>query len=214
MDLFPMYLKLAGRRCVVVGAGSIAESKITSLVAAQAQVIVIAPVISAVVRRLASKGNVSLIERCFLPADLSGAFLVIAATSSQTVNREVFQEARACGVLCNVVDDPEYCDFYFPAVVRRGALQIAISTAGESPAFSQRVRLRIEEQLDPTTGEWLARIGSLRREVLATLPAGEDRKQLLHRLTRREICELEECPTRKLISASRAVENICPEVEP
>jgi precorrin-2 dehydrogenase / sirohydrochlorin ferrochelatase len=214
MDLFPMFLKLAGRRCVVVGAGSIAESKITSLVAAEAQVIVIAPVISAVVRRLASKGNVLLIERCFLPADLSGAFLVIAATSRQTVNLEVFQEARACGVLCNVVDDPEYCDFYFPAVVRRGALQIAISTAGESPALSQCVRLQLEEQLDPTTGEWLARIGSLRREVLASLPAGEERKQLLHRLARREICELEECPTRKLISPSRAFENICPEVGP
>jgi precorrin-2 dehydrogenase/sirohydrochlorin ferrochelatase len=215
MDLFPMFLKLAGRRCVVIGAGSIAETKITSLLAAGAHVNVIAPVISEAVRRLASTASVLLIERGFLAADLSGAFLVIAATSSQTVNREVFQQARACGVLCNVVDDPEYCDFYFSAVVRRGALQIAISTAGESPALSQRVRLQIEEQLDPTTGEWLARLGSLRREILAAFPLGEERTQLLHRLINREICELEQCPTRKLISRSRAaVENSGPGAKP
>ena len=106
-------------------------------------------------------------------------------------------------MLCNAVDDPENCDFYFPAVVQRGALQIAISTAGESPALAQRLRVEIEEQLDAGTGDWLTRLGEARREVLATVPAGEQRRQLLHRLSTREICDAAECPSRKLIARAQ-----------
>jgi precorrin-2 dehydrogenase/sirohydrochlorin ferrochelatase len=203
MALFSMFLKLARRKCIVVGAGTIAEGKITSLLNAEAEVTVVAPVINIAVRQLASLGCVALIERKFLPEDLSGAFLVIAATSNEEVNSAVYEEAQRRGVLCNAVDDPENCDFYFPAVVQRGALQIAISTAGESPALAQRLRAEIEEQLDAATGEWLARVGEVRREVLATIPAGEERRQLLHRLSTRDICDSTECPSRKLIAKAR-----------
>jgi precorrin-2 dehydrogenase / sirohydrochlorin ferrochelatase len=206
MILFPMFLKLAGRKCIVVGAGAIAESKINSLLNAEAEVTVVAPVINIAVRQLASLGCVALIEREFLSEDLSEAFLVIAATSNRGVNRGVYEEAQRRRVLCNAVDDPEYCDFYFPAVVQRGALQIAISTAGESPALAQRLRAEIEEQLDAATGDWLARLGKARREVLATIPAGEERRQLLHRLSTQEICDSAECPSRKLIAhAQRSI---------
>ena len=203
MALFPMFLKLAGRKCTVVGAGTIAESKITSLLNAEAEVTVVAPVINIAVRQLASLGCVALIEREFLPEDLSGAFLVIAATSKEEVNSAVYEEAQRRGVLCNAVDDPENCDFYFPAVVQRGALQIAISTAGESPALAQRLGAEIEEQLDLSTGDWLARLGQARREVLATIPPGEERRQLLHSLSTREICDSTGCPSRKLIAKVR-----------
>ena len=175
MALFPMFLKLARRKCIVVGAGTIAEGKITSLLNAEAEVTVVAPVINMAVRQFASLGCVALIEREFVPEDLSGAFLVIAATSNDEVNSAVHEEAQRRGVLCNAVDDPDNCDFYFPAVVERGALQIAISTAGESPALAQRLRAEIEEQLDVATGDWLARVGEARREVLATIPPGEER---------------------------------------
>ena len=205
MALFPMFLKLAGRKCVVVGAGKIAESKITSLLNAGAEVTVVAPAINLAVRQLASLGGVALIEREFVLEDLSGAFLVIAATSNAEVNRAVYEEARRRGILCNAVDDPENCDFYFPAVVQRGALQIAISTAGESPALAQRLRAEIEEQFNAATGDWLARVGEARREVLATVPAGEERRQLLHKLSTREICGLAECPSRKLIAQAQAL---------
>jgi len=203
MALFPMFLKLTRRKCAVVGAGTIAESKITSLLDAEAEVTVIAPVINIAVRQLASLGCVALIEREFVREDLSGTFLVIAATSNAEVNRAVYEEAQRRGVLCNAVDDPENCDFYFPAVVQRGALQIAISTAGESPALAQRLRVEIEEQLDAGTGDWLTRLGEARREVLATVPAGEQRRQLLHRLSTREICDAAECPSRKLIARAQ-----------
>ncbi|HEX7960854.1 MAG TPA: bifunctional precorrin-2 dehydrogenase/sirohydrochlorin ferrochelatase, partial [Terriglobales bacterium] len=176
MALFPMFLKLSGRKCIVVGGGRIAEEKITSLLNAEAEVTVIAPSISIAVRQLASLGSVALIEREFLLEDLGGAFLVVAATSKSQVNRAVYEEAQRRGVLCNAVDDPENCDFYFPAVAQRGALQIAISTAGESPALAQRLRAEIEEELDSATGDWLALLGEIRREVLATVPPGEERR--------------------------------------
>jgi len=190
-------------KCVVVGAGTTAEAKITSLLNAEAEVTVVAPFITIGVRQFASLGCVALIEREFVSEDLNGIFLVIAATPSAEVNRAVYEEAQRRGVLCNAVDDPENCDFYFPAVVQRGALQIAISTAGESPALAQRLRLEIEEQLEPNAGDWLASLGSARREVLATVPTGEERKRLLHKLGTREICELVECPSRKLIAQAQ-----------
>jgi len=203
MALFPMFLNLARRKCVVVGGSTIAEAKINSLLNAEAEITVIAPSINIGVRQLASLGCVALVEREFTGEDLSGAFLVIAATSNGDVNRAVFEEAQRREVLCNAVDDPENCDFYFPAVAQRGALQIAISTSGESPALAQRLRGEIEEQLDSGTGDWLARVGDARREILASIPPGELRKQLLHRLSTREICESAECPTRKLIARAK-----------
>jgi precorrin-2 dehydrogenase/sirohydrochlorin ferrochelatase len=99
-------------------------------------------------------------------------------------------------VLCNAVDDPPFCDFYFPSVVRRGELQIAISTAGESPALAQRLRKEISAQLPQDTGEWLLELGRLRREVCAAEPIGSERKLLLHELAQREVCGFDQCPSR------------------
>jgi precorrin-2 dehydrogenase/sirohydrochlorin ferrochelatase len=100
-------------------------------------------------------------------------------------------------ILCNAVDDPPNCDFYFPSVVRRDKLQIAISTAGESPALAQQLRKEIDEQLPNDLGPWLDDLGELRREVLATLPAGESRKLLLHELAQRQVCGSDHCPSRQ-----------------
>lgn len=191
-----MFLKLTARRCVVVGAGAIAEGKIESLLAAEAQVLVIAPEASARVRALAEGGDVAWEQREYRAGDSAGAFLVVAATATAEVNRAVFREAQERGVLCNAVDDPPFCDFYFPSVVRRGELQIAISTAGESPALAQRLRKEINAALPLDTGEWLQELGRLRREVTAVEPIGEPRKLLLHELAAREVCGFAECPAR------------------
>ena len=102
--------------------------------------------------------------------------MVIAATNDPDVNAAVYQGAVERGILANSVDDPPNCDFYFGSVVSRGELQIAISTAGESPAVAQRLRREIDEQLPQDLGPWLAEMGRLRREVLATHPPGEARK--------------------------------------
>jgi precorrin-2 dehydrogenase/sirohydrochlorin ferrochelatase len=196
MSLFPMFVKLAARPCVVVGAGAIAESKIESLLQAEARVTVIAPEALPRVQAWAESGEITWEEREYRGGDLAGAFLVVAATATVEVNRAVFAEASERGVLCNVVDDPPFCDFYFPSVVRRGELQIAISTAGESPALAQRLRKEISAQLPLDTGEWMQELGRLRREVTAAEPIGEPRKLLLHELAQREVCGLDGCPTR------------------
>lgn len=186
MNLFPMFLKLEGRNCLVVGAGQIALEKISALLQSGARIRVVAPDISAAVQVLAEEGRIALFRRCFQGSDLEGVFLVIAATNSPTVNRAVYLAAQERGVLCNSVDDPPNCDFYFASVVRRGDLQIAISTAGESPALAQRLRREIDAELPQDMGSWLAEIGQRRREILATYPADEDRKALLHSLAQRE----------------------------
>jgi precorrin-2 dehydrogenase/sirohydrochlorin ferrochelatase len=198
MSLFPIFLKLAGRPCVVVGAGNLAESKIESLQAANAQITVIAPEANERILNLAAAGEIVYQQRPYADGDLTGSFLVVAATNVPSVNRAVFAEATATGVLCNAVDDPPFCDFYFPSVVRRGDLQIAISTAGASPALAQKIRKDINAQLPLDAGEWLADLGNLRREVVAAEPLNEERKWLLHQLAQREVCGYDQCPSRLL----------------
>jgi precorrin-2 dehydrogenase / sirohydrochlorin ferrochelatase len=189
--LFPAFIKLAGRRVVVVGAGSVAASKIDSLLECGGQVTVIAPRAIDTVEQLAAARKIRWLPRKFAPNDLARAFLVIAATSDSGVNRSVFLEAETRGILCNSVDDPPNCDFYFPATVRRGPLQIAISTSGESPALAQRIRRELADSLDSSLGDWVERIGESRRQIIASLPPSDDRKKLLHRLAYTEPAELE-----------------------
>ena len=184
--LFPAFIKLAGRPCLIVGAGTVAESKIASLLESGAQVTVVAPNATEEIQRLATSRRIRWIPRKFAPADLDRVFLVVAATSDARVNRAVFHEARERGVLCNSVDDPPNCDFYFPAVVRRGPLQVAVSTSGESPALAQRIRREIEDSLDSSLGDWVEEIGERRREILAEVPPSDDRTRLLHRLAHSE----------------------------
>jgi precorrin-2 dehydrogenase/sirohydrochlorin ferrochelatase len=210
MDLFPIFLKIAARPCVVVGAGNLAEAKIDSLLAAHAKVTVIAPEARSRVVDMAAAGEIVWLRRDYITGDLLGHFLVVAATDNPAVNRAVFQEATERNILCNAVDDPPFCDFYFPSVVRRGDLQIAISTAGASPALAQRLRKEINAQLPLDLGDWLTDLGNLRREVTQTEPLNEERKLLLHQLAQREVCGYESCPSR-LLAREHALQNPLPE---
>src|SRR2546430_16479889 len=160
-----MFLKLEGRPCLVVGAGTVAEGKIGSLLLAGDTVRVVAPKANVAVQEWARIGVMRWESREFCLLDLDGVFLVIAATSSNEVNGSVFREAQRRNVLCNVVDDPEHCDFYYPAVVRRGDLQLAISTNGHSPALAQRIRRELEVQFGPEYGEWLEELGKIRQQL-------------------------------------------------
>lgn len=197
MSLFPIFLKLTARPCIVIGGGNLAESKIASLRAADAQVTVIAPDACASIAELAASGEVTWHQRSYKPGDIApGTFLVVTATDVPEVNRAVYLEATSKSILCNAVDDPPYCDFYFPSVVRRGDLQIAISTAGQSPALAQRLRKELNAALPLDMGTWLAELGNLRREVLQMEPLNEERKHLLHDLASREVCGFDACPSR------------------
>jgi precorrin-2 dehydrogenase / sirohydrochlorin ferrochelatase len=180
MSLFPMFVKLEGRRILMVGAGPVGEGKIESLLAAGASVRVIAPQATPRVREWAREGRIEWEAREYKPADFAGMFLVIAATGSTALHDEIYAEAKSRGVLCNAVDEPERCDFYFPAVVRRGDLQIAISTGGLSPALAQRLRKELEQQFGPEWEEWVAKLGRTRDELKSIPMPPEQRKRLLH----------------------------------
>jgi siroheme synthase-like protein len=188
-ELFPIFLKLEGRRCVVVGAGAIASQKLQGLLGSGAEVRVVAPEASAAIRELARSGRLAWIQSEFAPAHLDGASLVIAATGKPEVNEQVFRAAGEHGVLCNSVDEPERCDFFYPAVVRRGDLQIAISTAGKSPALAQRIRAELEEQFDASYAGWLEWLGSVRQLFFRRKVEAGVRKQALHRIAGRQVFE-------------------------
>ncbi len=184
--MFPIFLKLEGRRVLVVGAGTVAEGKIRGLLDSGAAIDVVAPEAVPQVQQWAEDGAISWAQRKFEPGDLDQVSLVVAATSSHELNKKVFQQARKRNVLCNAVDDPENCDFYYPAVVKRGDLQIAISTNGRSPALAQRLRQELEEQFGPEYELWLQELGEERNRLMSTGLNVEDRKKLLHRLASRE----------------------------
>ncbi len=184
-----MFLKLAGRPCLVVGAGTVAESKIASLIEADAKVLVVAPDATPGVRSWAQAKQVEWRQRGFQPGDLDGMFVVVAATSSTELHKQIFQEATRRGVLCNIVDVPELCDFYYPAVVQRGALQIAVSTSGQSPALAQRLRIELEEQFGPDYEVWLAHLSEARDKLQSRELDPEERKRMLHKLASKEAFE-------------------------
>ena len=181
MSLFPIFVKLAGRRVLVVGAGPVAESKIDGLLRAGATVAIVAPTATDAIREWASQKQVEWHAREFSPADLQGTALVIAAVPAEVAGA-VFAEARARGILCNSVDDPDNCDFYYPSVVNRGDLQIAISTGGHSPALAQRLRKELELQFGPEYAEWVAQLGEERRELFASDMDPEARRRRLHEI--------------------------------
>jgi uroporphyrin-III C-methyltransferase/precorrin-2 dehydrogenase/sirohydrochlorin ferrochelatase len=201
MSLLPIFLKLDGRRCLLVGAGTVALDKIGSLLKTGLKLRVVAPEARPEVSELAAEGRLEWIQRPFELSDLDGNYLVIAATDVPDVNAAVYRGAVERGILCNSVDDIPNCDFFFGSVVSRGELQIAISTAGESPAVAQRLRREIDAQLPDDLGPWLHHLGQLRREVLATHPRTEERKSLLHQLAQRPVCESESCPSRQMALA-------------
>jgi len=184
-----MFLKLEGKRCLVVGAGKVGEPKVGSLIDTGARIHVIALEAAEAVHEWARAGKIALELRPFGPEDLDGTFLAVVATASPALNESIYREAQRRGVLCNVVDVPEYCDFYYPAVVRRGDLQIAISTSGHSPSLAQRLRQQLERQFGPGYAPWVAELGATRKLVLASDLDSQRKRELLHSLASREAFE-------------------------
>lgn len=167
---YPVMLRLAGRRCVVVGGGTVAARKIEPLVEAGADVLVVAPEIGPVIAALAETGSIRVERRPFEAADLDGASLAIAATDQPSVNRAVAQAARERGVLVNVADDPDSCDFTVPASIRRADVTLAISTDGRSPAFARHLRAELEDWLSPERCALLVLAAEVRHDLRALGP--------------------------------------------
>ena len=188
-SLFPMFMKLDGRQCLVVGAGKVGEPKIGGLLETGARIRVIALEATPQVREWARLGRIELSLRSYAITDLEGVFLTVVATSSRSLNEWIYRDAQQRGVLCNVVDVPDLCDFFYPAVVRRGDLQIAVSTAGQSPSLAQKIRQQLEKQFGPGYTSWVEELGATRKLILASDLDRERKLDLLHSLASREAVE-------------------------
>jgi siroheme synthase-like protein len=166
---YPVSLDLAGRHAVVVGAGAVALGKADALLEAGARLTVIATGPPEALERLEEAGA-KVERRGFEPADLDGAFLCVAAADDPAERAAIHRHARERGVLANLVDDVEHCDFAAPAIVRRGELQIAVSTGGRTPALASRLRRLLEERFGPEWEELSALLGEVREQTLPLLP--------------------------------------------
>jgi siroheme synthase-like protein len=204
-----MFVKLEGKRCLVVGAGKVGEPKISGLIDTGARVHVVALDATDAVHGWANAGKITLELRAFAAEDLDGAFLAVVATASRNLNAAIYSDAQRRGILCNVVDVPEYCDFYYGAVVRRGDLQIAISTNGQSPSLAQKLRQQLERQFGPGYAKWVAELGETRRLVLASDLDPQRKSDLLHSLASREALKaaLTEQSAKKRAAKEEAAKN-------
>lgn len=164
-DYYPVFLALTGRRCLVIGGGAGAYAKVKDLLAAGARVTIVAAAVDADLRRLEDSGQVTRVARTYCAGDMVGVHLAIDASGDDAMNRLARQDASRHGVLLNVLDRPDDCDFIAPAVVRRGPLQVAISTSGQSPYLAAALRGRLERTLGEEWGPFVSMVGSIRLQL-------------------------------------------------
>jgi precorrin-2 dehydrogenase/sirohydrochlorin ferrochelatase len=165
--MYPLFLKLKDRACLVIGGGVIATRKTESLLEAGAVITLISPDVTDELRDLIDNNSISYRQKFFQEGDTSGFFLIIAATNSREANEVVYREAEENQSLINCVDDPDYCNFYVPAQVKRGSLKIAISTEGKLPLLARRIRLFLESCFSEDLGLRIDELGMLRRQIIA-----------------------------------------------
>ncbi|MYC35091.1 MAG: bifunctional precorrin-2 dehydrogenase/sirohydrochlorin ferrochelatase [Chloroflexi bacterium] len=164
-EYYPVYLNLAGKRCVILGGGTIAQGKIAALRDAGARITVISPEATDGIKRAAQRGDVAFEQREYQAGDLEGAFIAVAATNVWHVNRQIYEEAEARGVLLNVVDDPDQCTFIAPSIVRRDPITLAVSTGGASPALARKMRETLAEAPALKWADLAGALGRARRVI-------------------------------------------------
>jgi len=176
---YPAFLKIEGKKCVVIGGGKVAERKILSLLEANAIVVLVSPDATSVLVKLAEEGKITWIRDTFKPDYLEGAWLVFACTNQRDVQRDVFQACEERNIFCNVVDHPDVSSFIVPSVIKRGALTLAISTSGASPAVSRRLRERLERLFGEEYALYLELMRRIRETILSKgLPQEEKERKL------------------------------------
>ena len=188
--LYPIFLNLAGKNCLVIGGGRVAERKIATLLEYEARVRVVSPDFSPAMQAWAEQNLIELRVRFFEPEDLEDIFLVFTATNNSDTNRAITARCREQGILVNAVDDPPNCDFFVPAILRRKSLCLAISTEGKSPLLAAKLRRELETFIPEEYGEWVEILGDLREQIkLADLNI-EERRIIYESLVDSDILEL------------------------
>ncbi|MCP2520116.1 bifunctional precorrin-2 dehydrogenase/sirohydrochlorin ferrochelatase [Candidatus Aminicenantes bacterium AC-708-M15] len=180
--LYPIFLKLNKKKCVVIGGGKTATRKVKALLEAKAKVTVISPKLTKELEMLAENGSIKVIKREYKEGDLDKYFLVFATTNSEEINKKVIKEAKKRKILCNIVDDPSNCDFYVPSVYTQGDLKIAISTNGKSPALARKIREELANIYGKEVALFLNLLGSLRKKIKAKFPDEEKRREIFSKI--------------------------------
>ncbi len=184
MAYFPIVVDIKDRPCIVIGGGRVALRKAKGLLACGAKVTLISPEVATELQVLADNGTLTIEKRGYRAGDLNHAFLVIAATDDESIQKAVHREATKQNILLNVADVPKWCNFILPATVRQGDLAVSVSSHGQSPALAKRLRQELEQQFGPEYDLVLQLMGSLRPIVLGMGMDHEKNKiifeQLLH----------------------------------
>jgi siroheme synthase-like protein len=179
MAYFPLFINLEGKPCVVAGGGAVGARKAQTLLGFGARLTVIAPAAVEALQALALKGRLTLREAPYGgPGDLTGAFLVVAATDKKDLNKRIVRDALALGIHANAADDPEPGSFFFPALVRRGDLVAGISSSGACPRLAARLRMSLDKLWPADLGESLKTLKEERRRLRESL----NPRELIRRL--------------------------------
>lgn len=190
MKYYPIFLDVKHRNCLVVGGGSVSARKVLTLLDCGASVTVVSPRVSAKLNDLSKKETLTIQKRPFKFSDLKDKFLVIGATDNQELNQQIHAEAERFGILCNIADRPEACNFILPSIVKKGDLVIAISTSGKSPAFAKKMRKDFEKQLGNEYAAFLKLMGAIRKKLLAKDHKPEVHKPVFEQLINRGLVEM------------------------
>jgi len=189
MSYYPILVRLHGMKVVIVGGGVVAQRKIDTLLAYDADVHVVALDLTPKLRTYLEEQRIKLSGHEFEDRHLDGAFIVIAATDDPLLNRQVSERASARGLLINAVDQPADCNFFVPSILRRGDLTVAVSTSGKSPAFAKKVREGLEERFGDEYGSFLILMGCLREEILEKRLSQEENRRIFHQLVNSPILD-------------------------
>lgn len=189
---YPVFLNLKGKKCIIVGGGAVAERKVTALLGTGAEIRIISPDVTRGLDKLATSGKIQCSKRRFKKGDAARAFLVIAATSDESVNRRVFEDASG---LVNAVDMPELCNFIVPSVMSKGPLQVAISSSGLSPAVSKTLRKDLENYFSKDLSSYLTWLKDVRSRIKKKMPGTsreetEKRSKLLKKVGSKEVIDM------------------------
>jgi precorrin-2 dehydrogenase/sirohydrochlorin ferrochelatase len=182
MVRYPIFLTLSGRAVVIIGGGAVAGRKAQPILAAGANLTVVARKIDDAVTEACKGTDTRLLEEDYHKEHLTGAVLAIAATNDNQLNKQIYNDCQNLGILCNVVDVPELCDFYVPAVVKRGDLQIAISTEGDCPAYARHLRKKLDKIFTDKHGEFLTELKAVRKRIIEKIGEPAERKELLEQM--------------------------------
>lgn len=190
MKYYPVNLDIRNRKCLVVGGGAVGTRKVMTLLDCGAKVTVVSTDVAEKLQELSDSDIIKLEKRPFQVSDLDEMILVMGATDNQEINREIYSEAERLGILCNIADRPEDCNFILPAIVNRGDLIIAISTSGKSPAFAKKMRKDLEKEFGTEYAEFLKLMGEIRNKLLSEDHEPEAHKHLFEQLIKRDLVKM------------------------